>query len=260
VLAFPPRRGRNKNCKLRVNIITSKKDDIMAHENLFKIHIPDPCFEDWDKMTPNEQGSFCKVCAKTVVDFSKKSEDEIQQYIAANLDKKICGRFNINQLEPETDEVPRLKINIEEPKFIFPSYLVPVITPFRASALALMLCASAMLSSCGNSEGYSGGDDKPLTGAVVLMEDSTRSGKDSVENKFNKVQGGINIRGRDEQKSNNLQDSSETCDPMEVTAVGRISVSVTDTLKTDSTEIQVKGEIEPRRKMGIIKKLPNDNK
>lgn len=232
----------------------------MAHENLFKIHIPEPCFEDWDKMTPNEQGSFCKVCSKTVVDFSKKSENEIQQYIAANLDKKICGRFNVSQLEQETEEVPRLKINIEEPKYTFPSYLLPVMTPFRVSALALMLCASAMLSSCGNSEGNSGGDDKPLTGAIALV-DSTYYGNnnntDSLETNNTNIQGGISIR--EVQRRNDLRDSIRSCDPLETKTVGKIRV-VQDTIKTDSSEVQVKGEIEPRRKMGIIKKLPDDNK
>lgn len=228
----------------------------MAHENLFKIHIPEPCFEDWDKMTPNEQGSFCKVCSKTVVDFSKKTEDEIQQYIAANLDKKICGRFNVSQLEQETEEVPRLKINIEEPKFIFPSYLLPVMTPFRVSALALMLCASAMLSSCGNSEGNSGGDDKPLTGAIALVDSTYKINNNSDSLNIN-IQGGISIR--EVQRQNDLRDSSETCDPIETKTVGKIRV-VQDTIKTDTSEVQVKGEIEPRRKMGIIKKLPDDNK
>lgn len=234
----------------------------MAHENLFKIHIPEPCFEDWDKMTPNEQGSFCKVCSKTVVDFSKKSEDEIQQYIAANIDKKICGRFNVSQLEQNTEEVPRLKINIEEPKYTFPSYLLPVMTPFRVSALALMLCASAMLSSCGNSEGNSGGDDKPLTGAIALV-DSIYYGNnnitDSLETNNTNIQGGISIR--EVQRRNVVTDSSETCDPVETKSFGKIKVTFnTDSLKTDTSEVQVKGEIEPRRKMGIIKKLPDDNK
>lgn len=232
----------------------------MAHENLFKIHIPEPCFEDWDKMTPNEQGSFCKVCSKTVVDFSKKSEDEIQQYIAANIDKKICGRFNVSQLEQETEVVPRLKINIEEPKYTFPSYLLPVMTPFRISALALMLFASAMLSSCGNSEGNSGGDDKPLTGAIALVDSTyygNNSNSDSVETNNNNIQGGISIEHV--QRLNYPQDSSKTCDPLETKTVGKIKV-VQDTIKTDTTETMLKGEIEPRRKMGIIKKVPDDDK
>jgi hypothetical protein len=228
----------------------------MAHENLFKIHIPDPCFEDWDKMTPNEQGSFCKVCSKTVVDFSKRSEDEIQQYIAANIDKKICGRFNISQLEQETEEVPRIKINIDEPKFIFPSYLLPVMTPFRVSALALMLCASAMLSSCGNS-GSSGGDDKPLTGAVELVDSTYKPKIDNSDslNINNNIQGGLSIR--EVQRRNDLQDSIRSCDPIETKTVGKIKV-VQDTIKTDTSETMLKGEIAPR-KMGIIKKLPDED-
>jgi hypothetical protein len=232
----------------------------MAHENLFKIHIPDPCFEDWDKMTPNEQGSFCKVCSKTVVDFSKRSENEIQQYIAANLDKKICGRFNVSQLEQETEVMPKLKINIEEPKFIFPSYLLPVMTPFRVSALALMLCASAMLSSCGNS-GSSGGDDKPLTGAVELVDSTYKpvnNNSDSVEINNTNIQGGITIK--EVQRTKYLQDSIRSCDPLETRTVGKIKITPkTDTLKTDTTETMLKGEIAPR-KMGIIKKLPDDDK
>jgi hypothetical protein len=233
----------------------------MAHENLFKIHIPDPCFEDWDKMTPNEQGSFCRVCSKTVVDFSKKSEAEIQQYIAANINKKICGRFNVRQLEQEAEEVPRLKINIEEPKFIFPSYLLPVMTPFRVSALALMLCASAMLSSCGNSGGNSGGDDKPLTGAIALVDSSyygNNNNSDSLETNNANIQGGISIKNV--QHMNNLQDSIRSCDPLETRTVGKIKV-VQDTVKTDTTETMMKGEIEPRVKMGIImKKNEEDEK
>lgn len=234
----------------------------MAHENLFKIHIPDPCFEDWDKMTPNEQGAFCKVCSKTVVDFSKKSEEEIQMYISANWDKKICGRFNVSQLEQETVEVPKLKINIEEPKYTFPSYLLPVMTPFRVSALALMLCASAMLSSCGNS-GSSAGDDKPLTGAVELVNDSVHrpinNNIDTAdEPDINKnIQGGISIK--DAQKMNCNTDSSKTNNDVKLQTVGKIRIEPkVDTLKTDTTETMLKGEIAPRRKMGMIKKSTDD--
>lgn len=227
----------------------------MAHENLFKIHIPEPCFEDWDKMTPNEQGAFCKVCSKTVVDFSKKSEDEIQMYISANMDKKICGRFNVSQLEQETEDVPKLKINIEEPKFNFPSYLLPVMTPFRVSALALMLCASAMLSSCGNS-GSSAGDDKPLTGAVELVNDSAYRNTKNIDTAkvpdINKnIQGGVSIK--DVQKINCNIDSGKTNNDVNLHTVGKIRVEPkTDTLKTDTTETMLKGEIAPRRKMGVI--------
>ncbi len=229
----------------------------MAHENLFKIHIPDPCNEDWDKMTPNEQGSFCQVRSKTVVDFSQKSENEIQSFLLDNMDKKVCGRFRISQLETAPIEEPRLKINIEEPKFTFPGFLIPVMTPFRATALALMLCASAMMSSCGNSGG-SGGDDKKLTGAVEYVPDSTKNNindnGDSVSTPKRdiNIQGGLSIERTKE--LNYLNDSSKTCDVKETTTVGKIRV-VQDTVKVDTTETMLKGEIAPQKKtMGIIKK------
>lgn len=232
----------------------------MTHENLFKIHIPDPCNENWDKMTPNEQGSFCQVCSKTVVDFSSKSEIEIQQFLLENIDKKVCGRFRISQLETAPIEEPRLKINIEEPKFTFPGFLIPVMTPFRATALALMLCASAMMSSCGNSGG-SGGDDKKLTGAVEYVPDSLKNNindnGDSVSTPKRdiNIQGGLSIERANE--LNYLSDTSKTCDVKETTTVGKLRV-VQDTVKVDTTETMLKGEIAPRVKMGIMIKTPED--
>ena len=35
--------------------------------------IPEPCHENWNKMTPQEQGRHCAVCSKVVVDFTKKT-------------------------------------------------------------------------------------------------------------------------------------------------------------------------------------------
>jgi len=209
----------------------------MAHENLFKIYIPEPCHEDWDKMTPNEKGAYCKVCAKTVVDFSEKTDDDVQKFLLDNAENRICGRFRLSQIE--SDETPKLKI--EMPKWEFPGFLIPVLTPFRATALALMLCASAMLSSC-SSEGYGSGDDRRLAGTVVAIDTTKKIDIDETM-----IQGGITpIR--------TLEDS--TCNTESVT-VGKIKIeSVQDTVKTDSTRVMIKGEIEPVRKMhGVIKRM-----
>lgn len=63
-----------------------------------EISIKKPCHENWDEMTPNEQGAFCGKCVKTVVDFSTKSLEEIKQFFVGKQDEKVCGRFEKTQL------------------------------------------------------------------------------------------------------------------------------------------------------------------
>lgn len=60
--------------------------------NNLKISIPNPCNESWDNMTPTGNGRHCESCNKTVVDFTKKSAEEISTYLS-NAETKICGRF-----------------------------------------------------------------------------------------------------------------------------------------------------------------------
>lgn len=63
-----------------------------------QISIPQPCSEDWNKMTPQEQGRFCDSCQKCVVDLTNFSDKELYQYLLANKGKKACGRFRTEQL------------------------------------------------------------------------------------------------------------------------------------------------------------------
>ena len=60
------------------------------------ISIPKPCHENWEAMTPEEQGRFCSVCSKTVIDFTKASDKEIIEHL--NKDNNACGRFVSSQL------------------------------------------------------------------------------------------------------------------------------------------------------------------
>lgn len=65
----------------------------------FDFTIPTPCHEDWNKMTPQDQGRFCAACKKCVFDLSGKSKNEIKDlYVAAGGD--LCGRIPANQLAP----------------------------------------------------------------------------------------------------------------------------------------------------------------
>ncbi|HEX9979037.1 MAG TPA: carboxypeptidase-like regulatory domain-containing protein [Flavobacterium sp.] len=62
-----------------------------------KITIPKPCSANWNEMTPVEKGRFCDSCSKKVFDFTSSSDEEIIKQLTT--DKKICGRFNDNQLD-----------------------------------------------------------------------------------------------------------------------------------------------------------------
>ncbi len=64
-----------------------------------KISINEPCHENWDKMTANEQGAFCLSCQKNVVDFSKKTLSQIKEFFESKKDNtSVCGRFHEDQL------------------------------------------------------------------------------------------------------------------------------------------------------------------
>ena len=66
--------------------------------NALQITIPKPCHEDWNKMSTEELGRFCSKCSKTVLDFSNKTTDEVQQLVSQHQDEKFCGRFRNDQL------------------------------------------------------------------------------------------------------------------------------------------------------------------
>jgi len=72
----------------------------------FKIIIPEPCNEDWDKMTPDATGRFCLACNKSVIDFTNKPPEEIQHFFLKNQNKEICGRFKNSQLDVVSIQIP----------------------------------------------------------------------------------------------------------------------------------------------------------
>ncbi len=69
--------------------------------HLMKITINEPCHENWEAMTPNQQGAFCGSCQKSVVDFSKKTLEEIKNFFSEPKGK-VCGRFEEKQLQELT--------------------------------------------------------------------------------------------------------------------------------------------------------------
>lgn len=85
----------------------------MKTQTNLRISIPKPCHEDWNKFTPDEKGGFCKVCSKSVHDFTKKTTEEISTILIDEMSagKKVCGRFNEDQL---TTATPTLKGAMQE--------------------------------------------------------------------------------------------------------------------------------------------------
>ena len=67
-------------------------------KNDLYIHIPQPCHEDWQKMTPETQGKFCSSCSKTVVDFSVMTDNDVLTFLNKNKGN-LCGHFATDQLQ-----------------------------------------------------------------------------------------------------------------------------------------------------------------
>ncbi|MCZ8091325.1 hypothetical protein [Flavobacterium sp.] len=77
----------------------------------FSLEINSPCSENFYKMTPNLNGSFCNSCAKNVIDLSTKTNSEVAKFIAENKNKSICARLKTSQLEEEFEVNEVSKIN-----------------------------------------------------------------------------------------------------------------------------------------------------
>jgi hypothetical protein len=63
------------------------------------ISIPEPCHEDWAKMTATEKGKFCSVCTKEVFDLTTKTDEELVKILTKS--KNACGRVKKSQLNRE---------------------------------------------------------------------------------------------------------------------------------------------------------------
>lgn len=60
--------------------------------------IPQPCHQDWQNMSPTQQGRFCNSCAKQVIDFTTMSDTEVLHYFLDKKNENVCGRMYPDQL------------------------------------------------------------------------------------------------------------------------------------------------------------------
>lgn len=128
-----------------------------------KLTIPKPCHENWDTMTPDEQGRFCSVCAKKVTDFTAMSTEAIAEYFIQHRGEKTCGRFRTDQLNTPgvTISIP---VAILERKHSF----------YKSFLLALLVVMGTTLLSCET-------DSKPkeILGKVII--DSTKTTHQTID-------------------------------------------------------------------------------
>lgn len=128
----------------------------------FKITIPKPCHENWNTMTPKEKGRFCSSCAKTVIDFTKKTTEEIQEYLVDNKNQQVCGHFYKKQLDTITIEIPQVAF---QQQLSFQKLFV----------LALLFVMGTTLFSCQ----YSDGEKQKIEN--VIVKDSIKKTKNIID-------------------------------------------------------------------------------
>ncbi|MCF8321513.1 MAG: hypothetical protein K9I26_00035 [Flavobacterium sp.] len=121
-------------------------------ETKFKIIIPKPCHEDWNNMTTEETSRFCSVCSKSVIDFTHKSNEEIQDFFIKNQEQKVCGRFKNEQVDKFDIQIPQSIMMLKMPFH-------------KAFLLALFVVMGTTLFSCKNHNDHT-------LGEVVVVEDT----------------------------------------------------------------------------------------
>ncbi len=68
-------------------------------QSFAQIKIPLPCREDWTGMVLMDEGRFCNHCAKSVIDFSRFTDQQLHEYFEANRNSSICGRIPVSKLD-----------------------------------------------------------------------------------------------------------------------------------------------------------------
>lgn len=67
------------------------------NDDIQNIQLRFSCPENWENMTPAENGRHCDKCNKTVHDFTNSKVEEFRAIMAEN-NNSVCGRFSIDQM------------------------------------------------------------------------------------------------------------------------------------------------------------------
>jgi hypothetical protein len=77
--------------------------------SITNIHIPEPCHQQWQQMTPTANGRHCEQCCKMVVDFADMTDVQLISYLISH--NNVCGRLS----EPQLNRV-NLQLNRQDAK------------------------------------------------------------------------------------------------------------------------------------------------
>jgi hypothetical protein len=67
-----------------------------------KLTVPEPCHENWNAMTHQGNGRYCKSCEKVVTDFTRMNDAELKAWFRnGHSTTQTCGNFYQKQLQPE---------------------------------------------------------------------------------------------------------------------------------------------------------------
>ena len=103
---------------------------LLSQQNYFmskhiQLHIPEPCHENWGRMTSAEKGRFCSSCQKQVVDFTGMNDAQLVAFFKRRSTGSVCGRFMQDQLDRSINipkkRIPWLKYFFQ---FALPAFLV----------------------------------------------------------------------------------------------------------------------------------------
>ncbi|RTQ47151.1 energy transducer TonB [Hymenobacter gummosus] len=81
------------------------------------------CHVPAEQLTPVAGGHFCASCQRTVQDFTQASAAELARAQAAAPDGRVCGRFRLSQLAPESRPAP-LRLRPRLRQFLLAAVLV----------------------------------------------------------------------------------------------------------------------------------------
>ncbi|MCL6296216.1 energy transducer TonB [Jejuia spongiicola] len=185
----------------------------------YSISIPKPCHEDWNAMTPKEKGKFCNFCVKTVIDFTKMSSLEIQDFINENKSNRICGHFKQTQLDS-------ININV-------PSHIIEQQQSFhKLFLLVLLITMGTTLMNCTNKNG-----SKQKIDSIEVI--------DSIDNKTINILGGLSRNIIDDSiQKKTYKTPSEKVTIHEVMTDGELIIETVGDIEFIETTTEIEGEIE----------------